>query len=567
MIGMFIGLTISVQAQPLPATDFDILFHEAMLQRQRGNHDAAFDLLNRCLELRPDASEAYFYLALYYDEMQPSGYQDSTYVKKAMRLLEQAVAIEPQNVTYMEHLYSSYITNQQYNHATALLERMYEANQGRTELLDMLYRLYAHNEEYAKAVSVLDRKELIDGPSESTTLDKCRMYIAMDDGDQAIQEVRLLTERYPYDLRYSTLLASTLLVVPGHEDEAYSILSHVLEENPSDVNAQQVLCNYYLRRGDEAAADSVNHAILLNPATSLESKINQLRRIIIENMDGDSTIVLNLFNELLAQPEPEADIAELKGMYMQLINMPVDSVMAACEYALQLSPTQVTARLTLVQQAWEDEDDSRIISLCQAAREYTPEEMVFYYYQGMAYFRQKDVDNALEAFQNGLGVITDESSPEIVSDFYSIMGDLLHEKGREREAFEAYDSCLHWKADNIGCLNNYAYYLSLKNERLDQAEQMSYQTIKAEPRNTTYLDTYAWILFMQQRYAEARIYIDQALQNDSVPGAVINEHAGDIYALCGDVDAAVAQWMKALADDPDNKLLQRKIKRKKYLKK
>ena len=193
--------------------------------------------------------------------------------------------------------------------------------------------------------------------------------------------------------------------------------------------------------------------------------------------------------------------------------------------------------------------------------------MAFYYYQGMAYYRQNDTDRALEAFQNGISVISDQSIPDIVSDFYAVMGDLLHTKGREAEAFSAYDSCLVWKDDNIGCLNNYAYYLSLKNERLDEAEQMSYRTVKVEPENATYLDTYAWILFMQGRYAEARIYIDQALQNDSLPGAVINEHAGDIYALCGDADNALAMWKKALDDNPDNKLLRRKIKRKKYIRK
>ena len=152
-----------------------------------------------------------------------------------------------------------------------------------------------------------------------------------------------------------------------------------------------------------------------------------------------------------------------------------------------------------------------------------------------------------------------------MSDFYAVMGDLLHQKGREREAFSAYDSCLVWKRDNIGCLNNYAYYLSLKGERLDEAEQMSYITVKAEPKNATYLDTYAWILYRQQRYAEARIYIDQALQNDSLPGSVVLEHAGDIYAHCDDMSAAITHWQKALAADPENALLRKKIKRKKFI--
>ena len=153
-----------------------------------------------------------------------------------------------------------------------------------------------------------------------------------------------------------------------------------------------------------------------------------------------------------------------------------------------------------------------------------------------------------------------------MSDFYAILGDLLFQKKREAEAFAAYDSCLQWKPDNIGCLNNYAYFLSLKGDNLEKAEEMSYKTIKAEPKNATYLDTYAWILFMQRRYAEARIYIDQATQNASTPSPDIYEHAGDIYALNGDMPAAISYWQQALAKAPDNKLLVKKIKRKKYIK-
>ena len=97
---------------------------------------------------------------------------------------------------------------------------------------------------------------------------------------------------------------------------------------------------------------------------------------------------------------------------------------------------------------------------------------------------------------------------------------------------------------------------------------MSYKTIKAEPKNATYLDTYAWILFMEERYAEAKIYIEQALQNkdDSVDNSVIIEHAGDIYAQSQEIDKAVEYWQQALLKKPDNDLLNRKIKQKKYIK-
>jgi tetratricopeptide (TPR) repeat protein len=285
-----------------------------------------------------------------------------------------------------------------------------------------------------------------------------------------------------------------------------------------------------------------------------------------ERADGDSTQILNMFHKMLAGPQKNADIATLCAAYMDLKKMPRDSVRAMLQTVLSIAPDNAAARLQLVSFAWDRKDHQEVITLCQDARQYNPEEMAFYYYQGMAYYQEEDKDKALEAFQNGIGVITPESNPAIVSDFYAVMGDLLHQKGLARKAFEAYDSCLQWKDDNIMCLNNYAYYLSELDEQLDKAEQMSYKTIKAEPKNATYLDTYAWILFMQGRYAESKGYIDQALQNDSDSSAVITEHAGDIYIQNKEPERAVELWKQALLLDPQNKILIRKIKQRKYIK-
>jgi tetratricopeptide (TPR) repeat protein len=150
----------------------------------------------------------------------------------------------------------------------------------------------------------------------------------------------------------------------------------------------------------------------------------------------------------------------------------------------------------------------------------------------------------------------------------------MYQKGMEKESIAAYDSCLVWKDDNISCLNNYAYHLSEKGIRLDEAEQMSFRTIKAEPNNATYLDTYAWVLFMQKRYEESRKYIDLTLENDSDTSAEVLEHAGDIYYHVDEKERAVEFWQKALeraSENPDVKddrrqVLIRKIKLKKYVK-
>ena len=97
---------------------------------------------------------------------------------------------------------------------------------------------------------------------------------------------------------------------------------------------------------------------------------------------------------------------------------------------------------------------------------------------------------------------------------------------------------------------------------------MSRKSIDLDPKNANNLDTYAWILFCQGRHSEARIYIEQALQNDSTNSVVLLEHAGDIYACCNDIGKALEYWKKAAAQQTakKNKTLFRKIKRKKYLK-
>lgn len=61
-------------------------------------------------------------------------------------------------------------------------------------------------------------------------------------------------------------------------------------------------------------------------------------------------------------------------------------------------------------------------------------------------------------------------------------------------------------------LNNYAYYLSLKKKDLQRAEAMSRLSNELEPDNSTYLDTYAWVLFQQKRYDEAKQYMDKVVE-------------------------------------------------------
>jgi tetratricopeptide (TPR) repeat protein len=559
---MAVGANASAQESQVAASlpsSYDECFLEAQVQRQKGNSDAAFDLLQHCIELNPEASEAYYFLSQYYKVLKDND--------KALEMVQRAATLAPDNTVYAETLMQTYISLRKYQEAIAMTEQLYDKHKDREDLLELLFQLYQHEQDWEHAIDILNRLETINGKSERLSYAKSEIYSRKGDKTAAIAEMKGLADRYPNDMNYLGMYGD-MLMMNNETEKALDIYHRILRDEPDNTRAQVSMLSYYREAGDSLAAATTLERLLLNPTVQTEQKMVLMRQEVMRNeeLGGDSTKVLALFRKMLAQQQEDGDIGSLCAAYMSLKQMPHDSIAPVLEQILTVEPDNASARLQLVSYAWNNEDNDRVIALCQEARQYNPEEMAFYYYQGMAYYKKDDKDQALSAFQNGIGVINDDSSPDIVSDFYAVMGDLLHQKGLTREAFEAYDSCLQWKDDNIMCLNNYAYYLSELGEQLDKAEQMSYRTVKAEPKNSTYLDTYAWILFMQKRYAEAKIYIDQALQNANDTSAVITEHAGDIYIMNKDTERALELWRQAQQEDAGNKILARKIKLKKYIK-
>ena len=550
---------------------YNAFFLEAICERAKGNSDAAFDLLRHCVEIDSTKSEAYYYLSQYYGALKQKD--------KAIACIEKAAALEPSNSTYQETLANAYINLHQYDKAAAVLESLYDKHRDRDDVLGVLIQLYEEQHEYEAAIKTLTLLETVEGKSERLSYAKSNFYTQLGDKKAAIAEMKHLADQYPNDQNYRGLYANALFV-NGQKKKALEIYDDILRIEPDNRNALMALLAYEKDEGDPDKADALTEKVLLSKNITSQDRILLMRQEIgqSEQEGGDSTRVLYLFRKMLDQPQMDADIAILCATYMNLKQMPNDTISGVLEQVLKVAPDNAAARLQLVSYAWQANDMNRIISLCQDARQYNPDEMAFYYYQGIAYYREGQLDQALNAFHNGIGVITQQSDPDIVSDFYAVMGDILHQKGNDKEAFAAYDSCLVWKDDNYGCLNNYAYYLSEKGIQLDKAEQMSYRVIKAEPKNATYLDTYAWILFKQGRYTEAKIYIDQTLQCDSDTSAVLLEHAGDIYYFAGEKERAVDFWQQALARAAEvvpepgqpiedrQQILTRKIKLKKYQK-
>jgi tetratricopeptide (TPR) repeat protein len=539
---------------------FKYFYLGAVDQQMKGNYAGAFDLLNHCQEINPDAAEVYFMRSAYHALLN----NDSL----SLADIQKAAELNPQNNVYLERLAGAYIGSGKYDEAIEAYEKLYANNHDRDDVLNVLIRLYGQQKDYDNMLQTINRLENLEGSSEEITLARMRVYSLKGDKQAELAELKDLSKKHPNDMNYRVMMGNWLLQneLPADALKEYE---YVLAQEPDNLMAQMSMLDYYNAIGQDSLAAELQEKLVVSPSTPLNSKMTLMRGIVNSNeqQGGDSTEVLRIFRHILAQPQKTSDMWELQAAYMSLKQMPQDSIDNSLRGALEVAPDNAGVRLQLIQSKWKEQLFDDVISLCKPALEYNPDEMAFYYFLGLAYFQKEEKDKALHTFQLGVSQINSESNKEIVSDFYAIMGDILHEKGREQEAYVAYDSCLQWKDDNLGALNNYAYYLSEKGKDLQKAEKMSYRTIKAEPKNSTFLDTYAWILFMQGRYEEANIYIEQAVQNDSTVSDVILEHAGDISAKLGNMKKAVEWWEKARDAGGNSKVLIRKIKLRKYLKK
>ena len=70
---------------------------------------------------------------------------------------------------------------------------------------------------------------------------------------------------------------------------------------------------------------------------------------------------------------------------------------------------------------------------------------------------------------------------------------------------------------------------------------------------------------MRKDYPQALEAIEQVLELGTIEkDADVFKHAGDIYFMNGNPDDALLYWKKALDLEPDDELLQRKVKNKTF---
>lgn len=535
---------------------FDYYFYEAMNAKTLNKFDEAFDFLQHCHSLDSTNANMLVELGAYYNSIDENSV--------ALDFFRKAVQYDPQNYYYnmiLAGMSKEFSLNQE---VVDIYENLLKIYPDKTDLYYELANAYSINGELDKAIDTLDKLEKIIGISDAVTLNKFRLYNMLDKKKKAFEEVQQIIDKNPSDPRYLILMGDLYM-----QDEQYQKALGYYEKtrqiDPDYPPLTLATVGYYEKTGNKQAAEVELTKAIVSPKMDVEMKMQLLTRYIaiLQQNKRDIKVANQLFQTLFEQYPNNTELNLIFGNVLLLQN-DKNAAMRQFETYTQANPANPVGYEQMLRVALPD-SLNKVIEITSEAIKNIPDAAQFYFYNGAAKYQKEEYEAALNIFEKGLENAVIEN-PLIEADFYGQIGDLHYRLGDKKSAFENYDKSLVLNPQNLPVLNNYSYYLSLENKNLDKAEQMSGITIKAEPTNATYLDTYGWILFKQGAYVMAKIYIQNAIRySENEPSADVHEHYGDVLAVTGETDKAVEEWLKAKELGSDSKTLDKKIEKREYI--
>ena len=535
---------------------FDYFYYEGLNLKNAGKFDAAYDAFYHCLEIDSTAAPVLYELSSFYVQLDRPD--------KAVNMLKRAVANSTDNYTYKIALASVTRNLGMYGEAAEEYEELVKEYPDKAELYYYLADAYTQNGDIDKAIDAYDSLESIVGMNEALSMQKYKLYNQLEKEDDAFKEVEKLAAKYPMEARYQIILGD-LHLEKREMDKALSYYQKAHEIDPLNPYYIVSMANYYEATDNKTAAEEQIRTALVNEKLDVETKVNILSRYILKlQQTKQGTESANLLFQTLLEQHPE-DI-NLKLMYGGLLVAQGKNDEAKFQFQLvtEMEPENAGAWQQLLNLALKSEDIPEVMRICNKCIELFPQAPEYYFYLGIAYYQQEKYQEALNAYYTGQNIIPKENMP-LKSDFYGQIGDIYYQMKKMDQAYKAYDEALKYNENNVVVLNNYSYFLSLEKKDLKKAERMSALCIKLEPDNATYLDTYAWIFFVQGNYTLAKIYIESALEKDKTKSAELVDHYGDILFMSGDKEKAVEQWKKAKEMGKNTEVLDRKIAEGTYI--
>ena len=534
--------------------EFEYLFIEGLKQRTLEKFDDAIKIFSRCLEIDPRSSATLYEMANIH--VLKGDFQSS------MFLLEKAVAINPDNQYYHLLLIKVYQQNKLFAKAAdeyEALSRLIPDNPDYPFFQAALLTMAGKNEQ---ALAMYNQLELKMGLTEPIAVGKQQIYIQQGNKPAAYAEIDKLIKNNPTVSKYYGLLADMYLNDKNRE-KALENYNKILQIDPDDGFVHLSIASYYLEANDSLKAYDHIKSAFKNSALDLETKAQMYMLL---TQPGASKISerlqLELINILIdTHVDDERPRALLVDYLLSKKQLEEARIQLRLVLDMKKDNYMYWERLLLVNNDLLDwtsmNDDS------DKALKYFPEQPLIYILKSVGLLQQKKYNELLAVVDSGL--VQAKSEPKILSQLYTYQAEAYYNLKMFDKAFDLFDKVVALDPENYMAMNNYAYYLSLKGERLGVAENLSSKVIQANPDNATYLDTYAWVFFIKKDYQLAKFYMEIALSKNTEESAVLVEHYGDILFYLNEKENAMIQWKKSLKMGNVSKILKQKIAEKKYI--
>lgn len=533
------------------------VFIDALKEKNLGNNLEAMKLFNQVLEANPKNDAALYELSKI--EADLSNYPS------ALAKAQKAYELSPTNKFYLEQYIQLLTQTKNVEKAIDVLREVLK-NKNSDGILRMQYAyLLGISNNPKKAIAIFEEMERNGESNDAIMYEKIKLYIANNDLKGAENELKKMIKNNPDDSRYLSNLADFYLKT-GNMVEAERAYSDLLRIEPTNVNALLYKVQFFQNKKDEENYRKTVIALINNKDLSLDTKIT----IITEKFakagskidSADKLFLIEMCKSLVVQYPSDyrshhilADMFYINGNYDDARKTYLQTLsLDAREYNVwqNLFYTQNILKL------YKELADST-----ESALEYFPANPIVFFYNGLANYQIDKLDKAEKSFRRSLRFVGDNKALE--SQLYGSLAELYHKQKRYKEMDESFEDALKLDPSNAYTLNNYAYYLSLRKDKLELAKKMSRKSLDLDKDNPSFLDTYAWICFEMGLYTDAKYYQEQALAKGKEDMATIYEHYGDILFKLNEVEKALTYWLKAKESGSKNKSLPTKISTKRYV--
>ena len=438
---------------------------------------------------------------------------------------KKAAELDPDNKWYQMRLAMFYRNNMQLDEFADIYESLTKKYPDDINMLSDLLDIYLVTENYDKALEKLDLLEKQAGVNELVSEERLEIYKRQGNNKKMISELETMVANNPENTRYYHMLAKAYME-NKKEKEAIKLYNQIKEIDPNDPYINISLLEYYEKKGDYDKAFDELIAAIDNKNLDFNTKANIYEYWFnkfedAKEVDQQALRAGNAFVE--AYPDNQLGYLILASYYIKLNDYEPCKEMSLKALELDRSNYGAWQYLVLCEAPLMEFDSLKKHSV--EALKYYPSQPVFYWFAGVAHAYDKQDEEAIGYFEKGRKFVTDK---KLLADFDSYLGDLYHSVGEVEKSFDAYDRVLREAPDNALVLNNYAYYLSLRKERLDEAKTMAQHAVELEPESAIYLDTYAWVLYELGEYQDAEKQMEKAIRLLQQPDKTYYEHYADI---------------------------------------